>query len=78
MGVQVDGTVGSVIDESKMYDKNSNDDDNEVLKIPTGQVNELNGNSIHKPFSEQVHLKSPSVYFNRNFLISYWVNISAT
>ncbi|KAL3505144.1 hypothetical protein ACH5RR_034985 [Cinchona calisaya] len=53
IGVQYDGTVRSVIGESKVHDKNSQDDDIEVLNITKGRGNGLDGNFSHNPVSEQ-------------------------
>ncbi|XP_027148938.1 NAC domain-containing protein 72-like [Coffea eugenioides] len=53
IGVQYDGSVTSVIEESKMHDKGTQNDDNEVLKLPTGQGNELDETISLKPVSEQ-------------------------
>ncbi|KAL3514468.1 hypothetical protein ACH5RR_027185 [Cinchona calisaya] len=53
IGVQFDGTVRSVIGESTIQKKNTQDDDSEVLKIPTGLSNQLDGTISHKPVSEQ-------------------------
>ncbi|MCD7470280.1 hypothetical protein HAX54_010009 [Datura stramonium] len=57
VGIQYDGTATSVTD-SKMHDENTIDQENDVSKLPSGLVIDLNGQAVTENVTKQIGLES--------------------
>ncbi|XP_060199410.1 NAC domain-containing protein 19-like [Lycium barbarum] len=57
VGIQYDGTAASVTD-SKMHDEDTIDQENDVSKLPSGLVSDLNAQALTEHVAEQIGLES--------------------
>lgn len=56
IGIQFDGSAASVT-SSKMHDENTVDQENDVSKLPSGLVTDLNGQVVAENVAKQVYRK---------------------